>query len=139
VDEIAQGKEIEKLELQDFPGASVTRIARAVLNAELAGLRGDQDARLNGLSEAVKLQDKLPYMEPPFWYFPLRQLHGAALVDARRFAEAEAVFRPDNGWSLFGLLQCLRAQGKSAAAAGVESRLREAWKHADMTLTASCF
>lgn len=143
--EIAQGKEIEKFELPDFPGPAVTRTAQAVFKAEVAGLRGDVDARLAGLADAVKLQDKLPYMEPPFWYFPIRQLHGAALVDARRFVEAEAVFRedlkrhPENGWSLFGLLQCLRAQGKSDAAAAVESRFREAWKHADIVLTAACF
>jgi tetratricopeptide (TPR) repeat protein len=145
LDEIAQSKEIEKLELPDFPGPAATRVAQAVLNAELGGLRADLDARLAGLAEAVKLEDKLPYMGPAFWYFPVRQLHGAALVDARQFAEAEAVFRedlkrhPENGWSLCGLLQCLRAQGKSDAAAAVEMRLREAWKHADIVLTAACF
>jgi tetratricopeptide (TPR) repeat protein len=145
LNEIANGKDIEKLELPDFPGPAATRTAQAVLNAELAGLRGNVDARLAGLAEAVKLQDKLPYMEPPFWYFSIRQLHGAALVDARRFAEAEVVFRedlrryPENGWALFGLLQSLRAQGKSDAALAVEARLREAWKHADIVLTAACF
>jgi tetratricopeptide (TPR) repeat protein len=145
LDAIAQGKAIEKLELPDFPGPSVTSIASVVLSAEIAGLRGNQDARIGGLAGAVTLQDKLPYMEPPFWYFSLRQLHGAALVDARRFVDAEAVYRedlkryPDNGWSLFGLLQCLRAQGRSEAASGVERRFRETWNHADFALTASSF
>ena len=108
-------------------------------------MRGNQEAKINGLAGAVTLQGKLPYMEPPFWYFSLRQLHGAALVDARRFVDAEAVYRedlkryPDNGWSLFGLLQCLRAQGRSEAAAGVERRFHETWSHADFALTASSF
>jgi tetratricopeptide (TPR) repeat protein len=59
-------------------------------------------------------------------------------------AAAEKVYRedlrrnPENGWSLFGLLQCLRAQGK-AEAAELEARFRDAWKYADTTLTASCF
>jgi tetratricopeptide (TPR) repeat protein len=139
---LAQGKGIDALELADFPGASLTRIARVVLAAEVAG---KEQARLSGLEEAVRLQDKISYMEPPFWYFSTRQLQAAALVEARRFAEAEKIYcedlkrHPDNGWSLFGLIQCLRAQGQSEAAAEVERRFRDAWKHADVTLTASCF
>ncbi len=142
LDKIIQDPAIEKLELPNFPGASLMRLARVVLAAEVAGAAGDADARRRGLEEAVALQDKVPYMEPAFWYFPTRQLLGAALVESRKFADAEQVYRedlkrhPENGWSLFGLLQCLRAQGKPAAE--VEARFREAWKHADITLTASC-
>jgi tetratricopeptide (TPR) repeat protein len=145
LDKIAQDKALEALELPNFPGASLVRIARTVLAAELAGLRGNQDARCAGLEEAVRLQDKLPYMEPPFWYMPIRQLEGAALVQLRRFPDAEKTYRedlrrhPENGWSLFGLLQCLRAEGKAEAAAEAEQRFREAWKHAEVTLTASSF
>src|SRR5262249_31511903 len=141
LDKIVQDPGVEKLELPNFPGATLMRLARVVLAAEVAG--GDADARRRGLEEAVALQDKVPYMEPAFWYFPTRQLLGAALVDARKFAEAEQVYRddlkrhPENGWSLFGLLQGLRAQGKPSA--DIETRFREAWKHADVTLTASCF
>jgi hypothetical protein len=96
-----------------------------------------------GLHAAIKLQDRLPYMEPPFFYLPLRQRLGAALVEAEQWADAEAVFRdelkknPENGWSLFGLLQCQRAGGRFAEAAGTERRFRDAWKYADVTLTAA--
>jgi tetratricopeptide (TPR) repeat protein len=140
---IADGEPIKALELPNFPGASLVRIAKTVLTSEVAGLKGDTEARLSGLEEAVRLQDKIPYMEPPFWYFPIRQLHGLALMQAGRLIEAEKVYKadlkknPDNGWSLFGLLQCLRAQGRNTAA--VEKRFRDAWKHADMTLTGSCY
>jgi tetratricopeptide (TPR) repeat protein len=143
LDRLAGDKAVEALETPQFPGASVVRVARAVLAAELAGARGQRDTLLRGLEEAVRMQDRLPYMEPPFWHFPLRQRLGAALVEAGRWADAEAVYRedlrrnPENGWSLYGLLQCLRAQGKDAA--GVERRFREAWRYADTTLTASSF
>jgi hypothetical protein len=55
--------------------------------------------------------------------------------------EAQAAFREalENGWSLFGLAQSLRAQGKSADAAAVDERFRRAWARADVTLTASRF
>jgi hypothetical protein len=56
---------------------------------------------------------------------------------------AESVYRddlrrtPKNGWSLFGLAQALRAQGKDAAE--VEAQFRAAWEGADVALTASRF
>jgi hypothetical protein len=45
----------------------------------------------------------------------------------------------DNGWALFGLMQALKAQGKTADAALVEARFKKAWARADVTLTASRF
>ncbi len=144
LEKIARDKELEPLELPNFPGASLVKLANTVLAAEVAGARGERDVLVRGLEEAVRMQDKLPYMEPPYWYFPLRQRLGAALVEAGRAADAEKVYRedlrrnPENGWSLFGLLQCLRAQGK-AEAADADRRFREAWRYADVTLTASSF
>ena len=32
-------------------------------------------------------------MEPPYWYYPVRQSLGAALLAAGRVAEAEVAFR----------------------------------------------
>ncbi len=142
---IAEDKETDKLELKDVPGASIVRIAHAVLAAETAGAKGDIEALVRGLREAVQKEDALPYMEPPFWYAPLRQSLGAILLQRGTFADAEAVYRhdlkkwPHNGWSLFGLMQCLRLQGRSAEAAEVERRFQEAWKFADVVLTSSRF
>jgi hypothetical protein len=45
----------------------------------------------------------------------------------------------ENGWALYGLLQALRAQNKTADAALVEARFTKAWERADITLTASRF
>ena len=62
---------------------------------------------------------------------------------AGRAKDAEAVYRgdlrqyPHNGWSLFGLAQSLREQGKTKEAQAVQERFVEAWKYADITLTAS--
>jgi tetratricopeptide (TPR) repeat protein len=142
---IAEDKELDKIELKDIPGASLVRLAHVCLTAEVAGSKGDAEGLVRGLKEAIGMEDRLPYMEPPFWYYPLRQTLGAALVQRGRHAEAEAVYRddlkkrPHNGWSLFGLLQSLRAQGKNPEAAECEKRFQEAWKFADVTLTASRF
>jgi hypothetical protein len=63
------------------------------------------------------------------------------LLEAGRADEAEAVFwedlkkNPENGWSLFGLAQALRAQGKEQDAALIDARFRKAWQHADVKLS----
>lgn len=145
LDKIATDKDTAALESDYLPGASLIRIAHAILAADVAGLNGDTAAQIKRLEEAVKLQDDLPYMEPPYWYYPVRQSLGAARLEAGQAASAEAVYREDlkrwprNGWSLFGLMQSLRRQGKTAEALEVDRQFRDAWKHADVTLTASRF
>ena len=88
---------------------------------------------------------KLRYNEAPDWIQPERHALGAVLVKAKRHADAEAVYRddlarnPENGWSLHGLAQCLRARGADVEAAEIETRFQKAWARADVPLTTSCF
>ncbi len=72
LEKIAGDEKLKSLEMPDFPGATLVGVAAKLLSAELAVQRGETDAHLRGLQEAVAAQDKLPYMEPPFWYFPIR-------------------------------------------------------------------
>jgi len=94
---------------------------------------------------AIRIQDQLAYDEPPPWYYSVRHSLGAVLLAAKRPAEATQVYRddlqrnPENGWSLFGLAQALRAEGKTAEAAAVDTRFTKAWARADVTLTDSRF
>ena len=75
----------------------------------------------------------------------MRQSLGAVLLQAGRAGDAEQVYRedlrrnPNNGWSLFGLAQSLRAQGKTAEAGQEDESFRKAWSQADVRLTASRF
>ena len=88
----------------------------------------------------VRFEDALNYQEPPDWHLPVRQNLGAVLLEAGRADEAEAVFwedlkkNPENGWSLFGLWQAQKAQGKKEDAAHTEVRFHKAWKDADVQL-----
>jgi Flp pilus assembly protein TadD len=89
---------------------------------------------------AVELQDALAYGEPPAWYYPVRESLGAALLRAGDPSAAEAVFRegsrrsPNNGRMVFGLLESLKAQQKTDAAAWVQREYEAAWKGADIKL-----
>ena len=124
-------------------GKTALSIAVHALSGEIATRHGDLEAGINHFREAVKIEDAGLYFEPPKWYYPIRHSLGAALVKAGRNAEAEKVYRedlrrfPENGWSLFGLAQALRAQRKNAEADAVEARFRRAWASTDVTLTAS--
>ena len=150
------GKELEQLAEvgRDFPegvkiGANTAKsqlkIAETTLAGELAARKGDYDAAIRRLKEAVRLQDRQIYNEPRDWHYPVRQSLGAVLLEAGQAVEAEAVYRddlkhnPHNGWSLYGLLQTLRVQGKSVEAATVEADFQRAWARADVVLTSSRF
>ena len=119
---IAAMPEMEKMTLNNATGTHILNIAAAIVAGEAAAKAGDTDKSVEHLSKAVQLQDDLSYMEPPTWHYPVRQSLGAVLLDAGRLEDAEAVYWeslenwPDNGWSLFGLLQTLRAQGRTREA-----------------------
>jgi tetratricopeptide (TPR) repeat protein len=121
-------------------GFAILRIAPEVVAGEIAAKRKDWDKAVLHLDRAIRFEDALIYQEPADWHAPVRQNLGAILLAAGRADEAEAVFwedlrkNPENGWSLFGLVQALKAQGKTDDAAAAEARFQKAWKGADVKL-----
>lgn len=117
--------------------ADVMALASEVVAARLAS--GPADA-VPHWRRAVAMQDALVYDEPPTWYYPVRESLGASLLRGGKAAEAEAVFRegirrsPRNGRMLFGLMESLRAQGKTQDAGWVKKEFEAAWSKADITL-----
>ncbi|NNF59573.1 MAG: hypothetical protein HKN04_15160 [Rhodothermaceae bacterium] len=120
--------------------SAILQIADPYLTGELAAARGDVDAAVDALNEAIRLEDGLTYDEPPPWALPSRWALGRVLLDAGRAAEAETVYRadlaiyPENGRGLYGLQQALRAQGHDAEADALQPRIDAAWQHADIDL-----
>ncbi|HZN32882.1 MAG TPA: tetratricopeptide repeat protein [Pirellulaceae bacterium] len=125
--------------------AELMNVAEKLLAGEILWRDGKNDAAFSALREAIKLEDQLRYSEPPDWIHPVRHALGATLLAAGRAAEAEAVYRedlaklPSNGWSLYGLAECLKQQGKLAESRELEARFREVWKDADIRITSSCY
>jgi tetratricopeptide (TPR) repeat protein len=128
-----------------YPLAHAAHIAERTVAAELALARGDRAAAVDAYEQAVRVEDKIPYDEPPGWHAPVRQSLGAVLMQAGRAADAEAVYReelrrnPGNGWSLKGLTLALEAQGRRDDASRAAKEYEAAWKHADVQLVASRF
>ncbi|MFP2961068.1 hypothetical protein ACLEPN_25470 [Myxococcus sp. 1LA] len=118
----------------------VLGVAVRVLEARVAQAEGRPQA-LGLWQDAVDAADRLSYAEPADWFYPVRHYQGAALMEARRFQEAEAVYRedlrrnPKNGWGLFGLTKSLEAQGREAEAARARTAFETAWARADFPLT----
>ncbi|MEX0914572.1 MAG: hypothetical protein WDZ60_01660, partial [Wenzhouxiangellaceae bacterium] len=119
------------------------RIAERTLAAERAFAAGQVDETVTLLEQAVAIEDDLPYDEPPGWHAPVRHTLGLVQLESGRPAQAETTYRaelrrnPENGWSLFGLEQALRAQGENEQADEIARRFALAWQHADFELTGS--
>ncbi len=135
----------ERLATQVNKASQLLGVASHTLAGEIDAKRGRYPQAIEELEAAVALQDALTYMEPPDWYYPVRQSLGQVLLEAGSAEQAEGVYRkdleayPDNGWSLQGLAASLRKQGKTREAAEVEQRFERAWSRADVTLSASRF
>ena len=118
---------IEKLErrihfqalegIQHTGRQEVLRIARTVVMGRVAQGKGDKSGAVVQFEQAANLQDALPYTEPPYWYYPIRQSLAAALLQAGRYTEAKQQFElalrraPANGWSYYGLAELHKARG----------------------------
>ena len=142
--EIADDPRLQQIRIWGLnPTSSLAQIATSVLRAEIAAARKDITTAVAQLRRAIAIEDALIYGEPPDWFYPVRHNLGAILLESGRPRAAEEVYRedlarfPDNGWSLFGLAQSLRAQGKKREADEVQRRFDRAWQYADIQITAS--
>ena len=133
-----ESKVPEEFQLNLNRARSLLAIASSILDARLAEAAGDQNSAFRYWKKAVELQDGLKYDEPPAWYYPVRESLGGAYLRARRYPEAEQVFRrdleinPNNARSLLGLREALHSQSKDIEK--VSRRFEDAWKNADIKI-----
>ena len=151
-DRAAAGAALERLErtagtstatFKIHPARTLLGAVAGILAGEIARTGGDAAGAVAAFERAVTLQDSLLIDDPEPLPFAARHWLGAALIDQRRFADAERVYRddlvrhPHNGWALTGLLEALKAQGKPTRDAA--SDLRANWSRADLQIQSSRF
>ncbi|HUL08453.1 MAG TPA: hypothetical protein VLV76_19155 [Candidatus Acidoferrum sp.] len=117
-----------------IPARDILRVAQNVVLARAAQAKGDTAEAITYFQAAAGVQDSIPYMEPPYWYYPVRQSLGAALLKAGRAKEAADQFRAalDNSrksaWALFGLREAAKAAGDSATEQQAADDFAKSWR-----------
>ena len=133
IETLDRNSDFKLLKESNVPAQEVLRIARTMILARVAQAKGDKRNAVALFEKAADLQDALPYTEPPYWYYPIRQSLAAALLQAGRYGEAKEQFElalrraPANGWSYYGLAQLYKARGDRAAASKAEADLAKTW------------
>jgi tetratricopeptide (TPR) repeat protein len=133
IETLERTADFKLLKDSNIPAQEVLRIARTLILARVAQAKGDFRTAVVRFERAAALQDALPYTEPPYWYYPIRQSLAAALLQAGRYAEAERQFQralsraPSNGWSYYGLAEVHKSRGNTAAARKAEADLARTW------------
>ena len=143
---LAAEKSLADLKINEAnPLSKLAEIAVAMLEGDIAQKAKAFGPSAAAYTKAAQIDDALIYSEPPDWALPARPYLGSVLLEAGRAADAEKVYREDlkrhrdNGWSLFGLEQSLRKQGKTAAADKAKAEFEKAWTQADVKLERSRF
>lgn len=118
---------------QGVPTPVLLEIAELTARGRMAYAEGRYEDAVGHYRAATALEGGIPYMEPSWWYYPVSQSLGAALLKAGRPAEASQAFRaalaqtPNNGWALYGLAESEAAQGNALEAASARRSLSQAW------------
>jgi tetratricopeptide (TPR) repeat protein len=115
------------------PAREIVQTARLVASARLADARGDLAAAATSYEAAVAIEDSLSYMEPPYWYYPIRQSLGSVYLRQDRLADAEKVLRQSllrvrgNGWALAGLAEVYARKGDADQEQATRAAYARAW------------
>jgi tetratricopeptide (TPR) repeat protein len=115
------------------PAPAIVKTARLVATGRLADAQGDLAGAARAYGEAVALEEALPYTEPPYWYYPVRQSLGGVYLRQGKLDDAEKAFRDslgrvrDNGWALAGLAEVERRKGDVAAEKAARRAYAQAW------------
>lgn len=131
---IAKESDWSTLDLWGIPAVPVLGVAENVVRARAAQAENKPDDEVELWKKAAETQDAIPYMEPPYWYYPVRQSLGAALLKSGHPAEAEKEFLAaldrarGSAWALFGLEQAEKAKGDAAAADKAAAEFTKAWR-----------
>jgi tetratricopeptide (TPR) repeat protein len=124
---------------------SSSTIAEKLLAGIIAEQQQDYTSAIAHLQQAVDAEDKLVYNEPRDWLLPARHYLGNALLKAKKYKQAEEVFRkdlvinPNNGWSLTGLKAVYASTNNHRALASMKARINDAWLIRDTEITGAVF
>jgi hypothetical protein len=107
------------------------RVMEQELLAGIEFARGESQNAARYAAEASRLEGEMPYaFGPPFVDWPSAELLGEMLLDARKYADAEAAFKLGlerarlRANALKGLVTALEKQGKTSEAGFIQQKLQ---------------
>lgn len=115
------------------PGREIVQTARLVATARVADAEGDLAGAAKAYEAAIAVEDSLSYMEPPYWYYPIRQSLGSVRLRQGKLDEAEQALRGSlarvrgNGWALSGLAEVYRRKGDEVSERTTRQAFERAW------------
>jgi len=115
------------------PAKHIVQTARLVATAHLADAQGDLAGAARAYGEAAAIEETLPYTEPPYWYYPVRQSLGGVYLRQGKLDDAEKAFRDslgrvrNNAWALAGLAEVERRKGDAGAETAARKAYAQAW------------
>jgi tetratricopeptide (TPR) repeat protein len=110
-----------------IPAADLLEILRHVVLGKALMVEGKHDEAIRELETAVEMQQKVPYTEPPYVYYPTRRTLGAAYLLANRPALAAQEFlqtlieNPNDAYAYWGLSEASRMRGDTRGATAASS------------------
>ena len=125
------------------PAKDLLSVVAGILEGEMKRMSGDLDGAIAAFDAAATRQAALVYDEPEPLPFSAFHWLGAALLQAKRYDEAEKAYReelkdhPKNGWSLLGLQQA--REGRGASTADAKKEFDASWARSDTWIRASRF
>ena len=134
IESIETGTDWSTLDAWAIPARPVLGVAQSVVLARAAQADGDNKAAIDQWRQAVATEDTIPYMEPPFWYYPVRQSLGAALLKEGQADEAAKAFSAALEQSRGQCVAALRGRatakvkGDTAAQTKAASEFAKAWR-----------
>ena len=135
--------EVEAMLKAGHPTKQLIEIANKLALGSISMYQEDYSSAINHLEKAVIIQDKLPYTEPPFWYYPTRQTLGHVLIKSEKFDEAIKIFEkdlkdyPNNGWSYYGLYKAYEEIGDNSNSQKSLEMFENLWQESDINVSSS--
>lgn len=99
----------ERADPSNEPLNVLLKVVALNAGAAIAERVGNIKEMIGDYQEAIKLEDQIPYFEPPVWFISSREAFGHAMLRAGKRKEAENLFQedlkyhPKKIWSLKGM------------------------------------
>jgi tetratricopeptide (TPR) repeat protein len=130
---IERGADFKTFDEWGIPAKEIVQTARLVALGRLADAKGDLASAARDYEDAVFIEDSLAYMEPPYWYYPVRQSLASVQLRQGKLNDAEKSFREslarvrNNGWALAGLAETYHRKGDAASEHAARRAFVKAW------------